>query len=120
MEAIEWYKVALQKYAVFDGRARRKEFWFFVLVNFLALIVLEGVDSVLGTYFLGFAYSLAVLIPSFVVSIRRLHDTGRSGWWLLVGLIPIIGQIVLIIFYVQDSQVGANQYGENPKEINQI
>lgn len=120
MEAIEWYKVVLQKYAVFDGRARRREFWFFVLVNFLAILILEGVDMVLGTYFLGSAYSLAVLIPSIAVSIRRLHDTGRSGWWLLVGFIPIIGLIVLLIFYVQDSQAGTNQHGDNPKDINQI
>lgn len=116
MEAIEWYKVVLRKYAVFDGRARRKEFWFFTLINFLAYIVLEVVDNILGLYILAAAYSLAIFIPNIAVSVRRLHDTGRSGWWLLIGLIPIIGAIVLIIFWIQDSQVGNNQYGANPKE----
>jgi uncharacterized membrane protein YhaH (DUF805 family) len=119
---MDWYLEVLKKYAVFSGRARRKEYWMFTLFNVLISIVLAIVDRVLGfgenggTGPLGALYSLAVLIPSLAVSVRRLHDTGRSGWWLLLGLVPCVGFIVLLIFMVQDSQPGANEYGPNPKE----
>ncbi|CAN5768070.1 hypothetical protein BH23ACT10_BH23ACT10_15590 [soil metagenome] len=73
-------------------------------------------DTVLDTGLLGSLYSLAVLIPSLAVGVRRLHDTGRSGWWLLIGLLPVIGWIVLLLFMVQDSETGTNQYGPSPKE----
>jgi uncharacterized membrane protein YhaH (DUF805 family) len=108
---------------VFEGRARRREYWFFVLFYILISVVLSMVDRVLGLYNeaygmgpLGGIFCLAVLIPSIAVGVRRLHDTGRTGWWLLIGFIPLIGAIVLIVFFVLDSQPGTNAYGPNPKE----
>lgn len=120
---MDWYIQVLKKYAVFSGRSRRKEYWFFVLFNILISIGLSFVDGMLGTVnaetgtgILGGIYSLAVLIPSIAVLVRRLHDTDRSGWWALIGLIPIIGWIVLLVFVLLDSHPGQNQYGPNPKE----
>lgn len=116
---MDWYLGVLKnKYAEFTGRARRTEYWMFALFNLLASMVLGVVDRILfrGHGILGGLYSLAVLIPSIAVSIRRLHDTGRSGWWLLLAFVPILGWIALLIFAVQDSQPGANAYGPNPKE----
>jgi uncharacterized membrane protein YhaH (DUF805 family) len=118
---VNWYIEVLKKYAVFSGRARRREYWMFVLFNVIIAVVLtmiEGIadpDSEGSRSTLATLYGLAVLIPSLAVSVRRLHDTGRSGWWLLFGLIPIIGTIVLLIFIIQDSQLMDNQYGPNPK-----
>ena len=103
------------KYAEFNGRARRSEYWYFVLFNFIVSLGLGMVDAFIGIGFLNYVYSLAVIIPGIAVGIRRLHDTGRSGWWLLVGLVPFVGWIILIIFLVQDSQPFDNQYGLNPK-----
>ena len=120
---MEWYLAVLKKYAVFSGRSRRKEYWYFVLFNIIISIVLAVVDRVTGTFsqeagmgLLGGIYTLAVLIPGIAVSVRRLHDTNRSGWWILIALIPLIGAIVLLFFMVQDSEPGVNQYGANPKE----
>ena len=119
---MDWYLGVLKKYAEFSGRARRREYWNFVLFNILIAIVLAIIDSVTGSFsyqrgfgLLGGLYALAVIIPSLAAGARRLHDTNRSGWWLLIGLIPCIGFIVLIVFLVQDSQAGDNQYGPNPK-----
>ena len=119
---MNWYIEALKKYAVFSGRSRRKEYWYFALFNIIITILLTLIDSSIGTLdeksgygVLNTIYSLGVLLPGLGVSIRRLHDTGRSGWWLLIGLIPLIGAIVLIIFFVRDSQPGDNQYGPSPK-----
>jgi uncharacterized membrane protein YhaH (DUF805 family) len=113
---MNWYLEGLKKYAVFSGRSRRKAYWMFTLFNVIIAIAL-GIIEVLvgGPGVLGILYSLAVLIPGIAVSVRRLHDTNRSGWWLLIGLVPLIGPIVLLVFVVQDSQAGANQYGPNPK-----
>lgn len=116
---MDWYLSVLKKYAVFSGRARRKEYWMFFLFNIVISIVLAVIDGKLGSGkmgMLGMIYSLAVLLPGIGVSIRRLHDTGRSGWWLLLGLIPLLGVVVLLIFMIQDSQSGNNEYGANPKE----
>jgi len=114
---MNWYLEVLKKYAVFSGRARRTEFWMFVLVNFIITLVLAVIESLLGSGgVLGGLYGLAVLIPGLAVSVRRLHDTNRSGWWYLINLIPLIGWIIFIIFAAQDSQPGPNQYGPNPKE----
>ena len=119
---MNWYLEVLRKYAVFTGRARRKEYWMFFLFNMIIHIVLAMLDGSLGTYsaeaglgLLGFVYSLGVLIPSLAVTVRRLHDSGRTGWWLLLILIPLIGAIVLLVFMVLDSEEGTNQYGPNPK-----
>ena len=119
---MDWYiKCLTEMYADFSGRARRSEFWYFALFNFIASIVVSIVAGVLGSVigdaasFLSLLYSLAVIVPGFAVSARRLHDTGRSGWWQLIALIPFIGAIVLLIFFTQDSSFERNQYGPNPK-----
>lgn len=116
---MDWYLTVLKKYAVFTGRARRKEYWYFVLFNFLIALVLGFIDGLLGLHaegsgfgVLGGLYSLAVFVPSLAVGVRRLHDTGRSGWWLLIGFIPLIGALVLLFFMISDSQPGQNQYDE--------
>jgi uncharacterized membrane protein YhaH (DUF805 family) len=115
---MNWYLDVLKKYAVFSGRARRKEYWMFFLFNIIIVIAIGFVESIIGSPgVIGMLYSLAVLIPGIAVSIRRLHDTGRTGWWMLVALVPVIGAIVLLIFMVQDSKPGTNQYGANPKGI---
>jgi uncharacterized membrane protein YhaH (DUF805 family) len=113
---VNWYLDVLKKYAVFTGRARRKEYWMFVLFSVIVTIVLSLVEGIVGgPGVLSGLYALAVLIPSIAVGVRRLHDTGRSGWWILIGLVPLVGIIVLIVFFVADSQPGTNQYGPNPK-----
>ena len=113
-----------KKYACFSGRARRQEYWMFFLFNFIAAFVvgfiggfLASVTGVDAFAFLGAIYNLAVLIPSFAVFCRRMHDTGRSGWWWLIGLIPFVGIIVLLVFCCLDSQPGENKYGPNPKGL---
>ncbi len=120
------YELALKKFAEFSGRSRRSEFWTFTLVNSAILSILYSIGlasinpyspSMPATFYMAILFSLAILIPSLAVTVRRLHDTGRSGWMILVSLIPIIGGIILLIFAVQDSQPGANQYGPNPKEV---
>lgn len=118
---MNWYFQVLKKYAVFHGRARRKEYWYFVLVNFIIGFVLSFIGAYAGLAPVrdpGFIYTLFVFIPSIGVSIRRLHDTGRSGWWLFISLIPFIGAIIMLIFTVTDSQEGTNQYGPSPKITN--
>jgi uncharacterized membrane protein YhaH (DUF805 family) len=119
---MNWYLEVLRKYAVFEGRAQRKEYWFFVLFSVLISIGLTIIDTTTGLFdakagigLLSGIYSLAVLIPSIAVGVRRLHDTNRSGWWLLISFIPLIGTIVLIVFLATDSKPEANQYGPNPK-----
>jgi uncharacterized membrane protein YhaH (DUF805 family) len=118
---MEQYLGVLKKYAVFNGRATRTEYWMFFLVNFLisiALTVLDKFSGMKGMYSFGvfnLIYSLAVFIPSLAVLVRRLHDTGRSGWWFFISLIPIIGAIILIVFLATDSTPEDNQYGPNPK-----
>ena len=117
MNSFDYYLDCLKnKYAEFSGRARRSEYWYFALFNFLIAFAIGIVDGILGTDpVIGFLYFLAVLIPSAAVAVRRLHDTSRSGWWLLIGLIPVIGAIVLLVFMVEDSHA-ANEYGPNPKD----
>ena len=120
---MNWYLHVLKNYATFSGRARRKEYWMFFLFNVLISLGLGVLDVVAGTYsveyetgFFSALYSLLVLIPSIAVSVRRLHDTNRSGWWILISLIPLIGVIVLFVFICLDSQPGTNRFGANPKE----
>ena len=121
---MKYFLYCLQHYADFTGRARRSEYWYFVLFNFivsiligLSLGVIAGLLNVPALVYLVYLWSLAVFIPSLAVSVRRLHDIGRSGWWLFLSLIPLVGAIILIIWYCTDSQPGANQYGSNPKEM---
>lgn len=119
---MNWYLDAWKNYINFQGRARRKAYWMFVLFNIIAAVLAGVLDGVLGLGgesgygLISGVYSLAVFLPGLALAVRRLHDTGRTGWWMLIGLIPIIGWIVLLVFFVTDSQPGSNQYGPNPKE----
>lgn len=119
---MQWYIHAIKKYGDFNGRARRKEFWSFFLFNFSITLVLgiidismSGLSQKITFGLLSLIYVLAVLLPSLGVSVRRLHDIDRSGWWLLVGLIPLVGHVVLLLFCVKDSHPGYNPYGASPK-----
>ena len=128
---MDWYLMVLRRYAEFDGRSRRSEYWMFVLFNFLAILALAalgGAGIVISKDYGGILfiplgiYILAATIPGLAVSVRRFHDTGRSGWlllvFMLVGMIPIIGLIgavIQIVFMCQDSDAGTNQYGPSPK-----
>lgn len=121
---MEWYLNAFRNYATFSGRARRKEFWMFVLFNVIAGIVIGMADSTLGfvNYETGIGmlsklYGMIVFIPYLALTVRRLHDTGRSGWWVLIYLVPLIGILVLLFFASLEGEAGENQYGKNPKEI---
>jgi uncharacterized membrane protein YhaH (DUF805 family) len=121
---MNWYLEVLKKYAVFEGRARRKEYWFFVLFNIIFAMVLAFLDGMFGTFdaesgfgVLSGIYGLAVLIPGIAVTFRRLHDTDRSGWWWLILFIPLIGAIVILVFMVIDGTSGQNQYGPDPKGL---
>ncbi|TCK27689.1 uncharacterized membrane protein YhaH (DUF805 family) [Pseudonocardia endophytica] len=127
---MQWYMKVLRQYADFTGRARRTEFWMFVLFNAIAIIILTILDNLLGlssssmgggsivvtSGVLTGIYQLAVLVPSLAVGARRLHDTGKSGWWQLLALIPIVGAIILIVFWATDGHPAPNQYGVNPKQ----
>lgn len=121
---MNWYLKALNQYADFNGRARRKEYWMFFLFNMVFATVALLIDIAAGTanldsgsgVFQGI-YSLAVLIPGLAVGVRRLHDVGKSGWMLLIALIPIIGAIWLLVLMVTDSKEGTNKWGENPKDV---
>ncbi len=132
MEAFKRYFIDTLKYryAQFHGRASRSEFWYFMLFYLLIDIVLVFIDLLVVDPMLGITpdqagqgglleiiYALAMLIPSIALAVRRLHDIGKSGWWYLIGLIPLVGALVLLYFFVLDSQPGTNQYGPNPKGV---
>lgn len=120
---MNWFQTALRKYAVFTGRSQRSEYWYFVLFYFLIALALNFLDMMAGTMY-GTAeiglfsglFGLAMVVPSLSVGVRRLHDIGKSGWWLLLGIIPLIGGIILIVWACRDSAPGTNAYGPNPKE----
>ena len=119
---MNWFISALKKYAQFSGRSQRSEYWYFLLFYILIFIGLSFVDGLIGTFskhsavgLLTGIFALAMVIPWISVGIRRLHDTDRSGWWLLVNLVPLIGGFVLLVFFAQDSQPGENRFGPNPK-----
>lgn len=121
---MNYYLSVLKNYAVFSGRARRSEFWYFVLFNLIFSIISGILDSIVGIkvtpYHLGLInliYALAVFIPGIAVTARRLQDTGKSGWMMLIVFIPIVGAIWLLILMCLDSNSGDNEYGPNPKNI---
>ena len=121
---MNWYLKCWKQYADFSGRARRKEYWIFSLINyiiifFLYILQIVMIESTLWLIFpiIFFLYAVAVFLPGLAVNIRRLHDIGKSGWWYLIYLIPIIGAIWLTVLMCLDSEPGENQWGENPKEI---
>jgi uncharacterized membrane protein YhaH (DUF805 family) len=111
---MEHYIGALKNYATFTGRATRQEYWMFVLFNFIFMIIAGTVDGVLGSYGLvSGIYGLGVLLPSLAIAIRRLHDIDKSGWFMLVSLIPIIGGLWLLIMFCTKGTDGINSYNEN-------
>lgn len=112
---MNWYVSVLRNYVGFSGRARRTEFWMFILINFIIGAVLRLVGIYFNTTVPAFLYGVAVLLPTLAVGVRRLHDTGNPGAWLLICLIPIIGPIVFIIFAAWPGTVGANEFGPDPK-----
>ncbi len=113
---MEHFNDALKKYATFEGRATRTQYWMYILFYTIFSIVLNIVDYVLGTFFLSTIFGLGLLIPSISICTRRLHDTGRSGWWQLVLLIPLLGVIVILIFMVLESGE-ENEYGPDPMAV---
>ena len=120
---MEWATLPLKRYAEFTGRSRRKEYWLFALMMLVAGIVVGmvegmlGLSGTLGTYGpLSWLLIAAIIVPSIAVGVRRFHDLGKSGWWMLVGLIPIVGGLVLLFFFVQEGDKGPNQYGPDPLE----
>ncbi len=122
---MEWYLKVLKNYATFSGRARRKEYWMFFLFNVIFSFLAAVIDNIIGIadprtgYGVVYViYSLAVFIPGLAVLVRRLHDTGKSGWMVLVGLIPLAGAIWLLILMVTEGDKGANEYGPDPKDPN--
>ena len=115
---MHWYLAALKNYVGFSGRARRTEYWMFVLFHVIAVVVLSVLDGLLsreGAAYLTLAYGLLTILPALAVTVRRLHDTGRSGWWYLISLVPLVGGIVLLIFTVTEGNTGPNEYGDDPK-----
>jgi len=106
------YFSALRSYAVFRGRARRREFWMFTVVNIVVAVALQLVEKSDVPYL---AYSLVMTVPTLAVTVRRLHDTSHSAWWLLIGVLPIVGQVVLFVLLVSRGEDGANRFGRDPK-----
>ena len=115
---IDWFKKGLRNYTNFSGRARRKEFWYFNLAQFILLIIASVLDSVIfssETSLFYFLVALGLFLPSISVGIRRLHDTSRSGWWLFISLVPLIGTIILIVFLASDTKYEINKWGPPAK-----
>lgn len=118
------YLTAWQRYADFSGRACRREYWYFMLFNILISLGLSFIDAVIGLGnpevgmgLLSGLYGLSILLPSLAYAARRLHDSGRSGWWLLLLFMPLLGPLVILLFTLLDSEAGSNRYGANPKGI---
>ena len=115
---MNWYLAVLKNYVGFDGRARRQEYWMFSLVSLVIDVVLYSLLLIShSTIFsiLIFLYGLAIFLPSLAVFVRRMHDTGRSGWWFFLGLIPLVGAIILLVWLATDGNQGPNRYGPDPK-----
>lgn len=116
---MNWFIDCITKnYANFSGRARRKEYWMFVLFSVILGIITVIIDMMIrGAFIVTMIFSLAIFLPNLAVTVRRLHDTDKSGWWVLLQFIPYLGGIIILIFCLIDSTPGTNQYGENPKEL---
>lgn len=130
MDMIEAYRTCIKKYATFNGRARRSEYWLFTLCNVLISLVLYGLNYfaqsqhsevfMMGVSIASIVYLLFILLPGLAAVVRRLHDTGHSGWYYFIGFIPIIGFIILLVALCKESVPGSNEYGPNPKGIGEI
>jgi uncharacterized membrane protein YhaH (DUF805 family) len=119
---MSWYLKVLKQYADFRGRARRREFWWFALIHLLLICLLVIVELTLGLGdpvrrlgLLSGLYVVGAAVPGLAVTVRRLHDWGRTGWWVLIAVIPVLGVIALLVLMLIDSQPGDNEYGPNPK-----
>jgi uncharacterized membrane protein YhaH (DUF805 family) len=111
-----WKKVVLENYTNFAGRARRAEYWWFALANFIAVFVLVVLVTVARIFWVLYVvYLLALIVPGIAVTIRRLHDTDRSGWWWLIALVPFVGGLILLVLLCIDSTRGTNQWGTSEK-----
>jgi uncharacterized membrane protein YhaH (DUF805 family) len=125
---MEWYLLVLKRYAEFTGRSRRKEYWMYTLYSIVIYVVLYTAGLVtlmrgniyMVFFGLAFVYALAVLVPGLAVSVRRLHDIGKSGWFILICLIPLVGGVILLVLMCLDSTPGDNQYGPNPKGVSAV
>src|SRR6266498_4965432 len=118
MSFTEAIKSGFDKYVTFEGRSARPAYWWWFLFAVLAGIGANILDrAVLDTMFISALVGLGLFLPGLAVSVRRLHDTDHSGWWVLIGLIPIIGFIVLLVFYVRQSDAGENRFGPAPAEV---
>ena len=123
---MNWYLKCLKQYFDFSGRARRKEYWMFCLFNLIIAYILNVIDSAIGLTFpvgivelgiLGVIYSLLLFIPGLAVGVRRLHDIGKSGWFYLIGLIPLVGAIIVLIWFCKEGEHKTNKWGPDPKNI---
>jgi uncharacterized membrane protein YhaH (DUF805 family) len=120
---MDWYFKVLKNYLGFSGRARRKEFWMFILVNLVLTVVLSLLDKMLGLRIAGdeglltTVYGVLIFLPYWAVQFRRLHDTDRSAWWLLLLLIPLVGWLIILAFNCQNGTPGENEYGADPKRL---
>lgn len=113
---MEWYLKVVRNYALFTGRARRTEYWMFILFNILFAALASVLDWILGTWnMISGLYGLVMIVPSIAVAVRRLHDINKTGFFLLVGLIPVVGFIWLLILFLKEGDMGDNQYGTDPK-----
>lgn len=115
---LDWFKKALRNYTNFSGRARRKEYWYFVLVQMGLIIVAMILDAIIFNSETGLFYivvALGLFLPGLAVTIRRLHDTSRSGWWFLLSILPLIGSIILLVFLASDTKLETNQWGPPAK-----
>jgi uncharacterized membrane protein YhaH (DUF805 family) len=120
---MNWFVTVLMRYAQFRGRASRSEYWYFFLIYFVISILLGLLDAVLGIGvgtnmgLLSGILGLALLVPSLAVGVRRLHDIDKSGWWLLVAFVPLVGWIILLVFACRASDPGPNRFGDGPGEM---
>ncbi len=114
---IDWFKKGLRNYTNFSGRARRKEYWYFVLMQFILIIAAMILDAILfdNTPIFYVIVALGLFIPGLAVTIRRLHDTSRSGWWFLISFIPIIGSILILVYLASETKFETNQWGPPAK-----
>ena len=117
MKFTDAVKSCFRQYAGFSGRARRSEYWYFTLFNILLSYVVGFISGRTNALWLSIVVSLALFLPGLAVCIRRLHDIGKSGWWYLIGFVPVVGVILLIVWFCRDSEAGPNRYGQNPKEV---
>jgi uncharacterized membrane protein YhaH (DUF805 family) len=120
---MSWYITCWKKYVDFSGRARRREYWWFWLINAVIAWILWMIaflttseSNASPVFWITILFALAIFLPSLAVQIRRLHDVGKSGWWIFISLVPFIGSLWLLVLMLSDSQAGTNQYGPNPKE----